>query len=243
MPAKTLDIAAADRGAFTGYMSVPESGGGPGLILGQEIFGVNAWLRETTDRFAGMGFTALAPDLFWRMSPGTDLTPNNEADWPKALALNEKFDLDQGIEDIGASIKALAATPECQGKIGFVGFCLGGLLAYLTAARQDVAAAVGFYGVAIETKLDEADNISCPLMLHFGSEDQYSTPEIIEQVTAALKSQSDVEIYAYEGANHGFFNEGRPAYHEAASKTSLARTLRLFGETLGVGEPARAGGA
>ena len=235
MPAKTLDITAADGGAFTGYMSVPESGSGPGLILGQEIFGVNAWLRGTADRFAGMGFTALAPDLFWRISPGTDLTPNNEADWPKALALNEQFDVDQSIDDIGASIAALAATPECQGKIGFVGFCLGGLLAYLTAARQDVAAAVGFYGVAIETKLNEADKVSCPLMLHFGTEDQYSPPEVIEQVTTAFKGRSDVEIYAYEGANHGFFNEGRPAYDAAASTTALERTLKLFGDTLGTG--------
>ncbi len=143
MTSRTIEITAADGGTFSGYLAVPEGGSGPGLILGQEIFGINKTMRETADSFAEEGYVVLAPDLFWRLEPGIELG-YGEADFTKAFGYFERFDVDQAIDDIGASITALKALDECTGGVGFMGFCLGGKLAFLTAARQDVAVAISF---------------------------------------------------------------------------------------------------
>ncbi len=138
MASRTIEIEAGDGGKFSGYLAVPESGSGPGLILGQEIFGINRTMRETADYFAEEGYVVLAPDLFWRLEPGIELG-YDEADFQKAFGYFERFDVDRAIDDIGASIAALKALDECNGGVGVMGFCLGGKLAFLTAARHDVA--------------------------------------------------------------------------------------------------------
>ena len=150
-----IDIAAADGGTFKGYLTVPASGSGPGILLLQEIFGVNSSMREVADYYAEEGYVVLAPDLFWRLEPGIELG-YSEADFNKAFGYYQRFDANQSIKDAADALKVLRARPECVGKVGALGFCLGGKLAYLVAARTDVDCAVCYYGVGIEADLGEA---------------------------------------------------------------------------------------
>ena len=170
MAGKWIDISAADGGKFRGYLTVPAGGKGPGIVLCQEIFGINAYVREVADYYAEEGYVVLAPDLFWRMEPGVDLG-YSEADMQKAFGFFQKFDVEKGIRDITASVQALRARPEVAGKIGALGFCLGGKLAYLAAARSGVDVAVSYYGVGIEASLNEPPK--CPTVLHFAEKDKY----------------------------------------------------------------------
>ena len=149
MASQTIDITAADGKRFSGYLSLPESGRGPGLILLQEIFGVNAAIRGAADLFAAEGYVVLAPDLFFRLEPGVELGYEG-ADRQKAMSLLKRFDINQAIADIGAGLHTLKARPECNGKVGVIGYCLGGRLAYLSAARLPVEAAVAYYGGGID---------------------------------------------------------------------------------------------
>src|ERR1700736_1907594 len=147
MSGTMISIAAADRGTFSGYLATPESGSGPGLILLQEVFGVNQHIRELADLYAEEGYVVLAPDLFWRMKPGVELG-YSEDDIKTAFSYYQRFDIDQAILDTGDALRALRADARCTGKVGAIGFCLGGKLAYLTAARLPMDAAAGYYGVA-----------------------------------------------------------------------------------------------
>ena len=136
---------------------------------------------------ASRGYYALVPDLFWRLEPGVQLTDKTEAEWKKAFDLMNRFDADKGVEDIQATIDHLRALPGCTGKVGALGYCLGGQLAYLTAARTNSDASVGYYGVNIQNRLDEADKIKHPLMLHIAEADEYVPPEAQAKIEAGLK--------------------------------------------------------
>ena len=151
MAGQDIEIKGAD-GAFGGYLATPSSGSGPGVVVIQEIFGVNAVMRQITDMYAEAGYVALCPDLFWRQQPGIQITDQSEEEWKQAFALYQGFDVDKGIEDIGATIAHLRGMGSA--KIGSTGYCLGGLLAYLTACRTDADASVGYYGVGIEGALN-----------------------------------------------------------------------------------------
>src|SRR5947199_8636236 len=158
MAGQWIDIAAADGGSFKGYLAVPASGSGPGILLLQEIFGVNSSMREVADYYAEEGYVVLAPDLFWRLEPGIELG-YSEADFNKAFGYYQRFDANLSIKDAADALKVLRARRECAGKVGALGFCLGGKLAYLTAARTGAACAVASYGVAIEADLGDAADI------------------------------------------------------------------------------------
>lgn len=145
MKGRTIWITASDGGKFTGYLSSPKSGPVPGIVIIQEIFGVNDHIREVVDEYAGAGYVALAPDMFWRIEPNVQLGYTPE-DVQKARAYRPKFNLDLGVRDIEATITTLRAMPQCGGKVAVVGYCFGGLMAYLAAARTDVAAASCYYG-------------------------------------------------------------------------------------------------
>ncbi len=227
-----IDIRAGDGGRFKGYLALPEKGSGPGIVVLQEIFGVNANIRGICDLYAEEGYVALAPDLFWRLAPGIDLG-YSEADIETAFGHYQRFDPDQGVRDIAAAIAALRAHDACKGKVGALGFCLGGTLAYLTAARTDIDCAVGYYGVGIEKLLGEAKEISCPLVLHFGEADKYSPPQAIAQIRDGLSAVEGAEVHAYPGADHGFSAPGRPAYDKPSAGMAYSRSLALFRRTMG----------
>ena len=203
MAGQWIDIKAADGGTFKGYLAVPASGSGPGILLLQEIFGVNRSMREVADHYAEEGYVVLAPDLFWRMEPGIELG-YTEADFGKAMGYYQRFDANQSIKDSADALKVLRARPECTGKVGALGFCLGGKLAYLVAARTDVDCAVSYYGVGIEADLAEAEKVKGPMVFHFAELDRFAPPEARAQITAAFAKRPDVEFYLYPGCDHAF---------------------------------------
>jgi carboxymethylenebutenolidase len=232
MPGETISIAAKDGGTFSGYLARPAQGSGPGLVLLQEIFGVTADLRALADRYAEEGYITVVPDLFWRLEPGRDLG-HDEAGRARAFALYEKFDEARGVDDIAATIARLRALPEQAGGVGCVGFCLGGKLAYLAAARTDVDCAIGYYGVGIENNLDEIATISAPLMLHIAAEDTFCPPTAQAAIQAAFKNRASAAIHIYPGCGHAFAREGSANFGKPASLIAYSRTLGLLRQVLG----------
>ena len=229
MAAKWIEIAGGD-GKFRGYLAAPASGNGPGLVLCQEIFGINAYVREVADYYAEEGYVVLAPDLFWRLDKDVDLG-YSEADWKKAFDYFQRFDVNKGVEDITAAVKALRARPEVAGKIGALGFCLGGKLAYLAAARSGVDVAVGYYGVGIEGSLNEPPK--CPTVLHFAEKDKYVSAEAVQKIKDALKDRHDVEIYVYPGQDHAFARTGGDHYDKPSALMAHHRSIAAFRRVMG----------
>jgi len=219
-------------GDFMGYLSSPAEGG-PGVIVIQEIFGVNGWLRDVCDMLAANGYMALAPDLFWRIQPGVQLDATIEAEFNEGLELYGKFDVDKGVEDIQAAIDHLRGREGCNGKVGTTGFCLGGLLTYLSATRTDSNANSGYYGVGIEGLLGEAGKIKSPTILHIAGEDAFVPKEAADQVRAGLEGHEQVTIYSYAGCNHGFARETDASHYDKdATELAHGRTLDLFKSAL-----------
>ena len=219
-------------GEFSAYLARPAAGPGPAVVVIQEIFGVNAVMRATADAFAAGGYLAISPDLFWRIEPGVDITDKSEAEWKKAFELFNAFDVDLGVKDIAAAIAHARQDAGSNGKVGAVGFCLGGLLAFLTATRTDVDASVGYYGVGIERHVAEADKLADPLLLHIAEEDQFVPKEAQALIVASLKNHPQVEIFSYPGRDHAFARVGGEHYDAADAAKANARTLALFKKAL-----------
>jgi carboxymethylenebutenolidase len=230
MSGETITIASPE-GSFTGYLAKPAMGQGPGIVVIQEIFGVNKVMRDLCDWLAGEGYMALCPDLFWRIEPGIDITDQSEAEWKKAFDLFGKFDVDKGVADIGATIRTLR--PLSSGKIGAVGYCLGGQLAYLAACHTSADASVGYYGVNIQNRLDDAKGIKKPLMLHIAGKDEFVPAEAQEQVVAGLRDNPFVTIHRYPEMDHAFARPGGAHYDKATADEANDRTLKFFARHLG----------
>lgn len=227
----TLSIQTPD-GAFSAYVARPTKAKAGAVVVIQEIFGVNQVMRDITDGLAAQGYLAVCPDLFWRIEPGVDITDQSEAEWQKAFALYNAFDVDKGVANLQATIDAIRADAGCNGKVGSVGFCLGGLLAYLTATRTNVDAAVAYYGVGIETKLDEAAKITKPTILHIATADSFVPPPAQAAIKAGLAGHPHVTIYTYEGNDHAFARRGGEHYDAAAAQLAGERSLGVFGRAL-----------
>ena len=221
----------AIRDGMCGYLAEPAAPNGAAIVVIQEIFGVNAVVRGVADTLAAQGYVALAPDLFWRLERQVDITDKTDADWKKALDLMNRFDIAKGVEDIQASIASLRARG--LRKIGAVGYCLGGQLAYLTAARTDVDAAVGYYGVNIPAFLGEAANIKKPLMLHIAAEDGFVPKPAQEQMIAGLKDNPKVTLHRYDGVDHAFARPGGAHFDRNAAELANSRTADFLRRHLG----------
>ena len=232
MPGETITLTTED-GDFTAYVARPAADKAPAIVVIQEIFGVNAVMREIADGLADQGFLAICPDLFWRIEPGIDITDQSEAEWKKAFELFNAFDADLGVKDIAAVIDHIRADPGCSGKVGAVGYCLGGLLAFLTATRTDADASVGYYGVGIESRVAEAEKLERPLMLHIAEEDQFVPKEAQAVILQALKNHAQVTAYTYPGCDHAFARHGGEHFDEAAAKLANGRSLTFFQQHLG----------
>ncbi|MDR0226172.1 MAG: dienelactone hydrolase family protein [Burkholderiaceae bacterium] len=220
-------------GSFNAYLAVPRSGKGPGLVLAQEIFGVNATMREVADYYAEEGYVVLVPDLFWRQQPDVELGYTPE-DWQQAFAFYKGFDEARGVQDIQACITALRQRPEVEdGKVGVLGFCLGGKLAYLAACRTDADAAVGYYGVGIDTALDEADRIGCRLTLHVAELDGFCPPEARERIVQSLRGRPGVQVHVYPGVDHAFARKGGEHFHRASALMAHERSIATLKAAMG----------
>lgn len=230
-----VQIVAQDGGTFDGFLYFAPTVPAPGIVMIPEIFGVNQPLREIARRYAEQGYVVLALDIFWRLERNIDLD-YDELGYKKAFAYHAAFDYDTGVADMQAGIDLLRARPECSGTVGVVGFCLGGTMAYLAAARSDAEAAVGYYGTRIQNFLDDAKNIERPLILHFGETDHTTPPELMAQILPAVEPNPNVKTYVYDGAGHAFANHRRPdTYRDQATKLADSRTFAFFGERLGQG--------
>lgn len=228
-----INIAAADgSGHFRAYLAVPASGKGPGIVLAQEIFGINEFVRATADYYAEEGYVVLAPDLYWRQQPDVDLGYSPE-DWQKAFALYQGFDVDQGVADIGATLQVLRERPEFEGTAGVLGYCLGGKLAYLAACRCDVDVAVGYYGVGIEAALDEAAHIRGRLVLHFAEHDKFCPPPARDAIFDALGNRPGVELYLYQGVDHAFARPASEHYHKPSALMAHERSVAAMRKAIG----------
>jgi carboxymethylenebutenolidase len=222
-----IDIRASDGGRFRGYLCLPRQGKGPGLVVEQEIFGINENVRLVCENYASQGFVTLAPDLFWRLQPNVDLGYSPE-EWQKAFDFMKRFDIDRGIEDIAATVKSMRAMKECTGKVGAIGYCLGGKLAYLTAARTDVECAVAYYGVGLDQNLGEKDKIRRPLLMHIAEKDKFVPPEAQAKIKAGLKDVKSVQIHSYPGVDHAFARINGDHFDKDAAELANKRTLEFL---------------
>jgi carboxymethylenebutenolidase len=210
------------------YMARPEGDGPwPGLVILAEIYNANHWVRAVADGYAEQGFLCLAPDLYWRQDPGQylDYTPEGQQ---AGRALGQAMDLDAFTDDMADYARALADHPEGTGKVGTVGYCLGGKLVYFAVARDVVDVGVGYYAVQLDKFLDEAAQVTRPLMLHFAELDTRVPQETVSAVKKALDGKPLVEIYDYLGADHGFNRFGYPPYHPQAAEQALDRSLAFL---------------
>lgn len=225
-----ISIDAHDGGRYGGYLALPPTGRGPGLLLLQEIFGVNRHIRALAEQYALDGFVVLAPDVFWREAPRVELGYVG-AERERAMQLLAQADRSKLAADLATSIAALRARPECSGKVGAFGYCMGGRLAYLAAAGGSVDAASCFYGGGIQDQLDHASRITCPIQFHYGERDAHIPLAAVEKVKAAFAGKENAEFHLYD-AEHGFNCWERASYHAPSAARAHARTLALFARTL-----------
>ena len=220
-------------GSFDAYIAEPQGTPRAAIVVIQEIFGVNEGIRRKCDRWAREGYLAMAPDLFWRLEPGVELDPDVEPEFKRALELMGRFDQDRGISDIEAAIRAARARLPEGGKVGCVGYCLGGRLAYMTAARTDVDASVGYYAVGLDGLLHEKNVIARPLMLHIAGDDGFVPPEVQAKMHEGLDAHPRVTLHDYSGEDHGFAAETGRRRSEEAAQLADRRTEEFFAEHLG----------
>jgi carboxymethylenebutenolidase len=235
MHSRWIDIKAHDGGSFKGYLSLPpradKGGRGPGIVLIQEIFGVNSHIRGVADQYASDGYTVLAPDMFWRMQPMVDVGYGPE-DMQKGMGYMQKMDFAAGVRDLAATVAALRGLQECTGKVASIGYCMGGLLSYLCAANAGVDAAVCYYGGGIHTRLEDAGKIKCPVLFHFAGDDSYIPAQAVESVRKTFAGREGVRIDVYPGANHGFNCWDRDAYNQQCAALARGRSLAFLATTI-----------
>ncbi|WP_308494533.1 dienelactone hydrolase family protein [Duganella dendranthematis] len=228
----TLTIDVAD-GSFNCYVARPRGVAlAPVIIVLQEIFGVNAGIRQIADEYAAQGYIAVAPDLFWRADPGLSLSEQQPGDWARGFALYSAYDRQQGVGDIAATVRTARTIAGASGKVGVTGYCLGGLMTYLTAARTDADAFVAYYGGATEDYAQEAGNVGMPLLYHLAEQDEYIGTEAQRAIRNAFATNPLIELYGYPGCNHAFARPNGSHYDPVAAPLANARTAAFFKQYL-----------
>jgi carboxymethylenebutenolidase len=228
-----ITIGALDgSGQFQAYCAKPAGTPKAAIVVIQEIFGVNPGIRTKADDWAAKGYLAIAPDMFWRFAPGYDVDPDIPEQARDAFEIRKQFDPDKGVADIEATIRVARARLG-GGKVGAVGFCLGGRMAYLTATRTDIDASVSYYGAGIDARLNEANAIANPLMLHYAGKDKHIPAAAVAAVHAALDSNPHVTIFEYPGVDHGFATTSGTRRNDAIARLADERTETFFAKVLG----------
>lgn len=227
-------------GAMDAYLALPPRGIGPGLLLLQEIFGVNPHIRAVAEQYALAGFVVLAPDVFWRQAPRTELGYDGD-DRQRGMSLAGSLKAREVLVDLQAAVAALRARPEVArgatdpaqvaAKVGVIGYCMGGRLAYTAAALTDVDAAVSYYGGGIAGQLTLAGQVRCPVQFHFAGTDTHIPPDAVAAVREAFAGKS-AEIFEYPGSAHGFNCWSRASYHAPSSALALGRSLTFLTQQL-----------
>jgi carboxymethylenebutenolidase len=219
--------------SFNGYLARPSEGKRPGIVVLHDMFGLNEPIRDIADAFARRGYAALVPNVFWR-SDIPEALSYDEPQHPIAWERLKSLDLDVVCKDIATAVRWLRAQPFSTGKVAAIGFCGGGRLAFLAAARTDVDAAVALYGLGISGHLGELGNVKCPLQLHYGLNDQHIPRQEIDTVAKGIEAHRTanggppIEVLLYPQAGHSFFNHVRSTYDPAAAKLAAERIDRLL---------------
>jgi carboxymethylenebutenolidase len=229
---QTMTVKVSD-GQFLAHVARPTRAVAPTVLVLHEVFGVNDDMRKTCDELATRGFIAVCPDLFWRQEPGLDLNNWSEADWKKGLSLYAAFDRDRAVLDIVDAARAARALEGASGQLGVMGFCLGGLMSFLMAARASVDATVAYHGGETEKYLSESNRIVTPLLMHLAGEDEFIPLEAQEQIKGALLGKQNVTIYSYPGCKHAFARHNGTHYDAAAAAEANGRTWQFLADHLG----------
>ena len=216
------------HGAFHAYIARPAKLPSPAVIVLQELFGVNADIRATCDELAAKGFIAIAPDLFWRQEPDVDLNVRSEADWQHGLRLYGAYDRDAGVKDIMETVRTAVELPESTGKVALQGYCLGALMAFITAARYEVDAAVAYHGGDTEKYLGEVGGLDAALLMHLGEEDEFISKAAQAEIKAALAGKVNATVYSYPGQRHAFSRHNGAHYNAAAATLADNRTSEFL---------------
>jgi len=215
-------------GAFGAYIARPKTLPAPAVVVLHEVFGVNADIRKTCDELAVQGFIAIAPDLFWRQEPGIDLSVTSEPDWQHGLHLYQAYDRDSGAKDVKDGADAVAKLPECSGRVAVLGYCLGGLMTFLTAVRYGVDAAVVYHGGDTEMYLGEIDGLIAPLLMHLAEEDEFISKSAQAEIKRTLASKPKATVYSYPGQHHAFARHNGAHYDAAAAALANERTREFL---------------
>jgi carboxymethylenebutenolidase len=231
--AQTISIQ-TEGGEFSAYLAMPARIPAPAVVILHEVFGVNEDIRQTCREMAAAGFIALAPELFWRQERGVDLNNWSDEEWKKGLALYTAYDRDTGVRDVLATARAAKQVEGATGKVAVMGFCLGGLMTYLTAARHDLDAAVAYHGGDTESYLDEAKTITAPLLMHLAEEDEYISKDAQRRIKAALADVPSATVYSYPGQNHAFARHTGVHYNANAATLANGRTVAFLAKHLGL---------
>jgi carboxymethylenebutenolidase len=219
-------------GSFDAYVARPAAENAPAIVVIQEIFGINADIRAHCDELAAQGYVAIAPDLFWRLEPGVDLRDTTAEQWAKAMDLYQRFDVDMGVADVAATMAVARTLPGATGKVGVVGFCLGGLLTFLTAARSGPDAAVAYYGGRTNEYVAEFDGMRTPLLMHLAEADQYIPKAAREAITQAAAPLPNAQVFVYPGQDHAFARVDGTHFNADAAALAGQRTAAFFAEHL-----------
>lgn len=219
-----VEIQAKDGGAFKAYIAMPKVTPAPAVIMIQEIFGINLEMREKCDDLAARGYIAICPDLFWRIEPGIELSDAVPEQLERAFELFGIFDQTKGMEDLDAALSYMRNHNDCNGKVGCMGYCLGGKLAYEMAADSDIDAAVSYYGVGLDDMLDKADNFSSPVLIHIAGADEFTSKDAQDKIIAAMRDNQYAQTHRYEGMEHAFARGGGMHYNKAAAELANSRS-------------------
>ncbi len=227
-----ITIKATDGGSFQAYLHEPTAKPAGAVVVIQEIFGVNQAMRDTCAWIADMGFIAVCPDLFWRIEPGIDITDKSEAEWKRAFELFGKFDKAKGIDDLKATLAAARTLPNANGRAGTMGYCLGGLLAFMMAEQSDADINVSYYGVGLDGLLGELDKVTRPLLVHIADLDEFFPAEGRAKVAAAAKGHAHIACYNYD-ANHAFARINGVHWNGRAATIANGRSAEALVKALG----------
>ena len=220
-------------GTFAAYIARPKTSPAPAVVVLQELFGVNADIRKTCDALAEQGFFAAAPDLFWRQEPGVDLNVTSDGDWQHGLRLYSAYDRDAGVRDIKDTIDAARSLPECNGKVALLGYCLGALMVFMTAVRNDgIDAAVWYHGADTDKYLGEVDGLHAPILMHLAEEDEFISKPAQAAIKAALAKKPNAIVYGYPGQYHAFSRHNGAHYNAAAAALAHERTYEFLNQHL-----------
>ena len=219
-------------GSFDGYISRPKTLPAPAVVVLHEVFGVNADIRKTCDELVEQGFIGVAPDLFWRQEPGVDLSVTSEPDWQHGLRLYQAYDRDAGAKDVKDTANAVAKLPGCTGRVAVLGYCLGGLMTFLTTVRYGADAAVVYHGGDTEKYLGEVDGLNAPLLMHLAEEDEFISKAAQAEIKAALAKKPNATVYSYPGQNHAFSRHGGAHYNAEAAALAHERTYEFLRQQL-----------